>query len=274
MNRARIYTVVSWTFALIFVFGSMFCMNFLLQFRVKKILSTHGKVEVESPVRAWQEGEETDIYQKKYMLTTTQMEDTMRLWNEKQGEVIHDPVEGQLTMEEAIESGKKWIEDMQIGNQAEDKQKSVTNIYSIHATLSVAEQKDSNYMKLEPYYSFWSLELSSRTMNVNLWLNAVTGNVWRASIMLYEEEKDEADLMKFDDLILFADMAGIRKEDLKKMEINSDQRSANIKVKNSPLYVQVRYEICNSDADSTVIDYKYISILQRNSKFIIYNLQL
>ena len=122
MKKTYKYTFLTMFLALTFIFGSMAGMIFILYIREEKFLSESGMTVVESPVRPWQGwGEETDEKEdgESYPLTTVQVREAMESWNKRLGEMLHDPVEGQISMEEAVREGEEWMLSMGIGEPGE-----------------------------------------------------------------------------------------------------------------------------------------------------------
>lgn len=221
--------------------GSMLCMRWILEVREKQLLTETGKATVESPVKAWQEWEQKE-QAATHKLTMEQMEEAIQFWNNRIGETIHDPVEGQISMEEAIESGKQWLTMM-----GSEKQ-----IYSITATLSAGYQKESAKMQLEPYYSFWTIEFSNQTVKNTLYLNAVTGQVWFAKIIWNDEIQEK--MYPQEQLKNFIESAGLQAEN--KTEVTKDNygMQAKLAVKNSLLYAQMYYLRVNLE-DGLILTY-------------------
>ena len=78
MKKTYKYTFLTMFLALVFIFGSMAGMNFMLYIREDRLLSESGMVVVESPVRAWQEwGDKTEKDEdgEKYSLSVVQVKD-------------------------------------------------------------------------------------------------------------------------------------------------------------------------------------------------------
>lgn len=229
MNRKYKYTFLTLLLGTAFMIGSMLCMRWILEVRERQLLTENGKAAVESPVRAWQEWEKKE-QTANHKLTIEQMEEAIQFWNNRIGETIHDPVEGQISMEEAIELGKQWLTIM-----GEKKQ-----IYSITATLSAGYQRESPKKQLEPYYSFWTIEFSNQTVRTTLYLNAVTGQVWSAKIIWNDDIQEK--LYPQEQLKIFIESAGLQAEN--KTEVTKDDygMQAHCAVKNSLLYAQVSYQ--------------------------------
>lgn len=237
MNKAHKYTILTVFLALAFTFGSMAGMNFILREREKQFLTESGRVVVEAPIRAWQEqesGEKDENFDKEgYALTTGQMEEVINYWNMRKGITVHNPVNGQISMEKAIQAGEEWLAEMGMGknNQIKD-----TEVYSINATLGVAMQTISTGVQLEPYYSFWTVQFSSQDMNTMVYVNAVTGKVWRAEVRLYDEIPEE---FPYEKLRLFVELATSLNLNANSVIIDEEKSKAFLEIKDSLLYGQM-----------------------------------
>ena len=128
MNKSYKYTILTLFLALVFAFGSMAGMNLILRAKERQLLTERGRAIVEAPVRSWQgqeSGEDGETDEESgsigYALTTGQVEEILSCWNNRTGVTVHNPVSGQISMEEAIKEGKKWLVEMEIGeNGLED----------------------------------------------------------------------------------------------------------------------------------------------------------
>lgn len=210
------YTFITLFAALIFIVGSMAGMSFILRTREKQLLGQSGGVMMNSPVLAWQrtledddrEGEkagENDILRPQ--LTMEQMEDAIRSWNDRKGEILHNPVEGQLSMEEAVAAGEEWL--VKMGFWKADN--ADAEVYNVKATLSMG-YTDTNAApktQLEPYYSFWTIQFANENKYAILYLNAVTGEVWGAEINLYDGGVFSIQTL-YENLELFVELAGFQ----------------------------------------------------------------
>lgn len=239
MNKSFKYTILTLFLALVFAFGSMAGMNLILEAREKQILTESGKAVIEAPVRAWQEqesgetgetGEESDSTA--YTLTTGQMEEVIKCWNHRTGVTVHDPVTGQISMEEAIKAGEEWLVEMGIDeNKQQDKE-----IFSISATLGIAEQEASMGIQSEPYYSFWTVQFSDISMNVVLYINAVTGKVWGAEITLYENFPEGMSYEKFK---RFVELSGLQTN--ADIISNQEETQAILEIDDSHIFAEAEF---------------------------------
>lgn len=229
------YTFLSLLFAALFIIGSMAATDTILRIRETRLLAERGGIKVESPVREWEGGGNSDesaigkdTNDKKNSLSMKQVEEAVKSWNNRTGVTLHEQVAGQISMGEAIENGKQWLVGMDIGDGEEEIS------FSISAELGVGRQKEDAGER-EAYFSFWTVTYVNKTMNVVLYLNAVTGNVWGAEIKLYEEQSKK---LPDDRLQLFVELAGLQAADDVPYIIDSEETKTAITIKESQLYAQ------------------------------------
>lgn len=237
MNKSYKYTILTLFLALAFAFGSMAGMNFIMWEKERQFLTESGRAVVEAPVRSWQ-GQERDIErgngdntQEEYVLTAEQMKDVICGWDEHRA-VIHPPVDGQISMEEAMKAGEEWLTNMGMIEIVDDE------TCSMYARLSVAVQNESAEAQLEPYYSFWFVRCSSQSMMAFLYINAVTGKVWNADIILYEDFPEE---IPYEKLSLFTELSGLQMSDADIVFKNQEGTQAVLITEDSPLCAEMEF---------------------------------
>lgn len=230
MSDTGKYTFFTFFLALFFVFGSMTGMRLLLWAREEQLLA-EGGVLVETPVRTWhleREEEQTgNSAEESYVLTIQQIEDVIDCWSQKPGLMLHSPVEGQISMEEAIISGKEWLSGM--GIQVQEN--------CVTATLSVPRSKDSVDVLLEPYYSFWIVEFNGQSVSACLNINAVTGTIWSAVVNEYDTEIREIPMER---LKLFAELSGLQSYDEEIKDLEGTEGILHIN--DSRLYAKLKFQ--------------------------------
>ena len=277
MNRASKYTLLSLLFAAVFVFGSMAGTDLILQMWEKRRLEESGTVTMESPVLAWQSAETEEEYVKQdggplvrdkeedLTLTEKEIEQVIRYRKNCEGELLHDPVKGQITMEQAFAAGENWLVEMGFWDHSRTHSEPLLH----RASLGTKTAKEGLHMPIEPYYSFWTVRFSSTDMYVSLSVNAMTGRVWDAKITLYDIENVNND-KSLDKLERFIRLAGIEAPVEQYVEISDSGSWISMAVKESPLYAQMRGydvvvsvmdEIMESDgskdvSSQTVIEYR------------------
>lgn len=248
------YTFIFLIFAGLFIFGSMGAMNCILQRRETQLLTEGGRVEMEPPVRIWDSLENDkagvvgeDIASERNVLKIKQIEDAIKCWNNRNSVILHEPVAGQISMEEAIKAGEEWLIEMGIGEEKD------AAAYTINAKLGVGVQMEEMGEQLEAYYSFWTVEYSSQPIDAILYLNAITGKVWSAEITLYEKSSEK---LPDDRLKLFVELAGLQVSDDDSVVIDSGETRSKIAIKESQLYAQ---ELSYEMAIQFKNDYEYIA---------------
>ena len=236
MIRKYKYTVLSLIFAAGFILGSMEVMNQILRIREARLLTVSGRAEVEEPVLGWEDwgkdrGQDVDgdADGGRPVLTAEQMEKAAESWENRTGVILHDPVAGQISMEEAIKTGERWLDEMETGKEAEEAS------FSISAELGVGRQRETGSGRLGACFSFWTVTYSGRSMNAVLYLNAVTGKVWGAQIVRYEgqPENDHEDGLR-----LFVKLAGLQAADEDPVVTDARGTRTELAIKGSRLYAQ------------------------------------
>lgn len=268
MKKTYKYTFLTMFLALAFIFGSMAAMNFILYIKEGQLLSESGMAVVESPVRPWQGwGDEPDEKDdgKRYSLTAVQVRDAMERWNKRLGETLHDPVEGQISMEEAVQEGEEWLISMGIGEG--EAQGADDGLKFVKAALGVGIQKGSSKVQLEPYYSFWTVHFSGSYTDAVLYLNAVTGRVWRAEVTLYDNLPEELPCEKLE---CFVEMAGLKVTD-DAAEINEEKTQAILVVEDGLLYAGLDYQNVVL-GDNAVVEYTNRELLHDRYVVITYEI--
>ena len=256
------YTFISLIFAALFVVGSMTATNYILRIRETQILTESGRVEMESPVRAWESwenNEETPVSEgvrsERYILNIQQVEDAIKCWNNRTNIILHDPVAGQISMEEAIETGENWMIKMKIGEDMD------AMSYSVNAELGVGGQMEYAGEQLEAYYSFWTVRYSDQSMSAILYINAVTGKVWGAEIASDDNLPEE---LPYERLRTFVELAGLQAEDENSAIIEYGGFKTEIAIKESRLYAQEAiYDTIKANGNKLSDNYCYTTLYYR-----------
>ena len=232
------YTILAVFMAFVFAFGSMTGMNLILHAREKQLLTEKGKAVVEVPVRSWQASKNSvgGVSSEGSMLTAKQMEEVISQWDENTT-ISHSPVDGQISMEEAISAGKDWLIQMGMTGSG---QKTDLETYSASARLVTSIQKESMEKPLEPYYSSWYVRLSGSSVTAFLYINAVTGKVWSADVTIYDDLMEK---ISYEKLPGFVESAGLAASG--DIICDRDGTKALLKIDDSRLWA--RMEIYRSD---------------------------
>ncbi len=152
---------------------------FLVQSRLAQeeagLLRGSGKVKVigESEAMEASEVQVSDtIIVEKTMLTEEELAESVGNLAREREEYPHEPRQGQLTMVQAIECGKEWMENFLTPRLGMEK--TGLGAYKANCYLWAAEE--------EAIFSYWTVMLASQGMEAELILNAVSGQVLEASV--------------------------------------------------------------------------------------------
>lgn len=259
MIKKCVYTIMSLFLAVSFVFGSMYLINKLLEFQKRRLLTENGKAEVESPVMPLKEllaDKENSQKDRKdseiYELTSDDIQSVLISWYEGV-EVVHDPVEGQISMNEAITAGYNWLMEMNI-NVPEKKGVALNYVSAILLAVTLSKE---NIEKLAPYYSFWKINLYTEESDIILYVNAVTSTVWKADIVYHYKEKDKEAYYenRYDDLTKFIELSGLSSSEITASDYSDD--SLTVSIKNTELYASLSYGEAYSELTDKVNTEQY-----------------
>lgn len=125
------------------------------------------------------------------------------LKNHEDSEILypHEPYYGQLPMDEAVERGKEWMENL----------KKETGLFpslwektgkKVSAILSRPGGEEEMVLDSNRIFSYWYLDFDGENFGVSLDMNAVTGQILRMQLDIEEEdleiqEQDMEKLTKF-----------------------------------------------------------------------------
>ncbi len=186
MIKQRILTVVGAAITMLFVYGGWLLTNELMDRQQDKLMDTVHSIEVKESLSTGLEDE-----QERVPLSDKEIVDILNIWNRKQVGYYHDPVDGQLTMEEAIKaaiSGLSYFcEKGVLPSLISESEYAQTKafLYDIKGNPSTRE---SISPAPRPLYSFWSVSLANKKVMIDLIINAQTGQIWTATITSFSEE--------------------------------------------------------------------------------------
>ena len=197
MSRKYKYTFFTVFLALAFSFGSMKAMDFILKVREQQLLEEKGTVLPDVFVLEWQEKDD---------LTVHQVEETVKCWEESVKFTTHNPVSGQISIEQAIKESKSWMKEMSLGISEWGGNDVEIDLGAVNAVLGTIEE-ETGRQQAEPQNSFWKVEFSNHSIQGILYVNAVTGKIWFADITLFEYLPDQMPYWK---LKYFLELAGLQ----------------------------------------------------------------
>ncbi len=243
MKKTYKYTVLTVVLAIVFSFGGMAGMNLILKARERQLLTKSGRSVVEVPVQT-NVGQEKDqnFNKDRGTLTIEQIEKVVSLWDGPDEVVVHNPADGQISMGEAIRAGQEWLINM--GMEVERKDNDEVHQY---ATLSTAvresseEEDDNEDVQTAPYNSFWRVQFYSSSLEAFLYVNAVTGQVWSADIILYDDFPKEIPSKKLRDFVELCGLKVSGSESEEELWQPSYSWMERVEIENSKLIAEMQF---------------------------------
>lgn len=172
VQKKLCYMLLTLLLATAFIGLSMFSSRNLLKRKEATLLSGSGTIQQSSPVSAGLNGNDGTAG----TLSIEDIQDVVEIWSTRVGLYVHEPVEGQITMKEAVKNVDEWLLKMGISE----------GIYSgnstVRSTLNIAKSKKDAPDMLSPVYSFWEVVVYGDELDGAFYVNAVTGQIWEAHI--------------------------------------------------------------------------------------------
>lgn len=196
MRKQNIFTVIGIALSFVIAVGGWWMTSELLDRKENDLLSVTGSVHVDTPTPLPIADEKNpDNYEEVIpvwpTLKETEIFNALINWEADGEERPHEPAEGQLNMEQAIDAGKAGLYYFSeqgiipVGLLEYD----VTNAY-----LCEKLPRGQDAQSLSPYYSYWFITFSSEKMSATLTLNAASGQIWKAKITLLSTDISFADI--------------------------------------------------------------------------------
>ncbi|MCM1181534.1 MAG: hypothetical protein NC347_14870 [Clostridium sp.] len=172
------------------VFGGWFLMDKLLSAKEKQILSQTGQVAIPSVIEDSEnggaDGEGQGNNQSAFtgkVLSEEEIAKVLSVWEAGGREIPHEPLEGQMSMEQAIEKGNWWIANMAKEEVLPDEM--LTGDFdSTTAKLYTLENETDIEMQM---LSMWEITYKKDDVTIDMKIHAWSGEVWMADITMDEE---------------------------------------------------------------------------------------
>lgn len=185
-----------------FILLSMFLGHKLIKTRENALLAGKGTIKQDSPVS----GGLLNKKREKVVLAPEEIQAIMKNWNLRFEIVVHEPVEGQITMSEAVKAVDEWLPKMGISDGI------LSGNSTVYSSLSIARIKGEKPELLSPTYSFWQVVVNGDELTGTFYVNAVTGQIFEAHITLRSEITD---VTKEQLLKSFIRLAGLKPKEQK-----------------------------------------------------------
>lgn len=190
MSKSRIYTGVMFMTAVCMIFGGWFLTERLLIRREEKFLGSTGTIAVQSEeigfladsgLEAAQEPEEFQGQE----MTEVARALVLAVWEYGGRELPHEPLPGQMDMEQAIDAGKAWGAMMAQHVFTDELQG--CDFDAVKAELYTIDTPIRTSLP-ESMYSYWKIRMVRDGASVELTLHADSGEVWNAKLSVEVKE--------------------------------------------------------------------------------------
>lgn len=213
MRLKRMVSLLGVLLVMLLAYAGSYVPGLLFAERERRLFAECGIMEMEETVLPWEEDQPAGDADAQSRLETERIEQVIRTWKESDREFLHEPVEGQLSMEEAFEAGQEWINAMSgAGCYPLDYAGSKAgSAYGDHASavLVATIGSEGENQPRESYYSCWNVIFYNEDTKVRLWINAVTGLVWEAELIMYAQEWNLPEDFAYDSLVKFLELSGV-----------------------------------------------------------------
>lgn len=237
MNKQNFFSLFLILSVILFAFGGMLITNYAIQYKKNQLLFGTGEV-MTSPNAGLEYDVQTENGNGSPVLSAEKIMDIINRWKDASCEKLpHEPMEGQLSMEQAISGGKSWIDSMKRAGECAAGEEIV--FHEVTAVLETCVKPEESRLQIDRYDSYWKLNFSSEQFRVCLYMNAVTGQVWEAWVEQYEESKDYAEDNHRAELEMFAELAGMNTEKISESEV--EDKKIKLFFESTPLYVERAY---------------------------------
>lgn len=209
MIKKHILTVGAAAFSLLIVYGGWFLSNQLMDRQQYSLMNTVNSIPVKDTTTTDQDMEN----EPERLLSSNEIVDILKVWNFDMTGYYHDPIDGQLTMEEAIKAAKSGLS--YFCNKGVLPEEIINNEYAqTNAFLYDIQGKTKTtnpgvLSSMRPSYSFWSVSLANQKVLIQLTLNAQTGQIWMADISSSYYGKMIADINVLDLLLKYETYLGL-----------------------------------------------------------------
>lgn len=227
MKKRTIYTVSGVILSLLIAFGGWAVIDGLLARKENALLSTREIIPVNMPVDNSSENSSFNNYPPEITdpatiiseypkLTASEIYRVLDRWESPGSPQPHEPTEGQLNMEQAIDAAKEWLayfcQNRWLPAEAIDYDKTnaylsinIVELELVEENPLINEDEIRDDALLEPFYSYWTVSFSGAGMQTTLIINAGTGQIWQAEIVSNTTNISFNDISKGELLAAFAD---------------------------------------------------------------------
>lgn len=184
-NKGKISTLLLFMLSFCVVFGGWFLTKRLLNYRMEEFLDSTGQIVVNlSEITLLPEETANPTEFQGTILSEEMIEKVLIVWEEGGYKQLHEPLEGQMTMEQAIAAGRNWIAVLS--------EKGILPYYLKECSFDKTDAKlctlDLEVSFEKTLLSLWEIEYIEQNTKIILSIHAASGQIWKADISMNEDE--------------------------------------------------------------------------------------
>lgn len=185
MSKGRISMLLVFCLSFAVVFGGWFFTKEMLGRKEAEILAGRGRLAMEIPESdSGEAGYDAQEAFEGEELSEDMMAEILKVWEAGGRELLHEPLAGQMDMEQAITAGGDWI-----GRMAEHSiLPSCLAEGLFDSTSAVLCTLDGETSLEESLISYWRVTYMKGGIKIILTIHALSGQVWNADISMREDE--------------------------------------------------------------------------------------
>lgn len=184
MSRGKIYTLLIFCLSFGVVFGGWFLTKKMLDRKEAEILAEKGQISVQIANVDVSEKDPSAEYFEGEVLKEDVIAEVLAVWNIGGHEVFHEPMAGQMDMEQAITAGRDWIDMLANRNILPG----YLSECSFDETSAVLCSLDSHVSLEKELISYWKVTYVEGDVEIELTIHALSGQVWYANISMNEDK--------------------------------------------------------------------------------------
>jgi hypothetical protein len=189
INKQKIYTAIGVIISFIIAIGGWFLIKTLIDIKSETLLSATGTITVDPPSTMTSPAmDEVSNYLP--ILNGQEIVSILKNWEADGRERLHEPIDGQISMESAIEISRNTLLNLSSQGLIPVEFLGITST-TAYLGQKIRMEEDSIFLK--PMYSYWTVYFYGEYMTATMIINAVTGQVWNCSVEFGYVEIDEPD---------------------------------------------------------------------------------
>jgi len=183
MNKRNVFTAMGIVFSFVIAVGGWALTSMLINTKSDALMSGTGYVTVNPPPVTTPQTPKEDPHDSERRLTEAEMARVLFNWESDGLEQPHEPMEGQLTMEQAIDASRAVLIEWGEAGIIPAGWERYENVRAWLCQILPNGRRDL----LDPVFSYWTVSLASQDTRAVLTVNAVTGRIWKANLSFNPE---------------------------------------------------------------------------------------